>query len=78
MSLRKAIRSSIYRYVSSNDSQLFETLIERGLEGDSKGELALQASGEISVPVLLSVSGLGKTDMSGAVCAVMVDIPERK
>ncbi len=78
VSLEKAIGSSIYRYVSSTDLQLFEALIERGLKGNSKGELALQAAGEISVPVLLSVSGLRNTDMPGAVCAVMVDITERK
>ena len=78
VSLEKAIGSSIYRYVSSTDLQLFEALIERGLKGISKGELALQAAGEISVPVLFSISGLRNTDMPGAVCAVMVDITERK
>ncbi len=78
VSLEKVIGSSIYRYVSSTDLQLFEALIERGLKGNSNGELALKAAGEISVPVLLSISGLRNTDMAGAVCAVMVDITERK
>ncbi|MFO7737659.1 MAG: sigma 54-interacting transcriptional regulator [Desulfatiglandaceae bacterium] len=78
VSLEKVIGSSIYRYVSSTDLQLFEALIERGLKGNSNGELALKAAGEISVPVLLSISGLRNTDMPGAVCAVMVDITERK
>jgi formate hydrogenlyase transcriptional activator len=78
VSLEKAIGSSIYQYISSTDLQLFEALIERGLKENSKGELALQAGGEISVPVLLSISGLRHTDMPGAVCAVMVDITERK
>ena len=77
-SLEKVIGSSIYQYISSTDLQLFEVLLEQGLKGNSKGELALQAGGENSVPVLLSVSPLQRTDMPGAVCAVMVDITERK
>ncbi|MFC1895691.1 sigma 54-interacting transcriptional regulator [Thermodesulfobacteriota bacterium] len=77
-SLGKVIGSSIYPYISSKDLPLFEAFVERGLKGNSKGELALQAGGENSVPVLLSVSPLQLTDMPGAVCAVMVDITERK
>ena len=77
-SLEKVIGSSIYPYISSTDLQLFEALVERGLKGNSEGELALQAGGKNSVPVLLSVSPLQRTDMPGAVCAVMVDITERK
>jgi PAS domain S-box-containing protein len=76
--LEKVIGSSIYPYISSTDLQLFEALVERDLKGNSKGELALQAGGENFVPVLLSVSPLQRTDMPGAVCAVMVDITERK
>ncbi len=77
-SLEKVIGSSIYQYISSTDLQLFEALVEQGLKGNSKGELALQTGGENSVPVLLSISALQHTDMPGAVCAVMVDITERK
>jgi PAS domain S-box-containing protein len=77
-SLEKVIGSTIYPYISSTDIHLFEALVERGLKGNSKGELALQAGGENSVPVLLSVSPLQGTDMPGVVCAVMVDITERK
>ncbi len=77
-SLEKVIGSSIYQYISSTDLQLFKALIEQGLKGNSKGELALQAGSENSAPVLLSVSALQRTDMPGTVCAVMVDITERK
>jgi len=76
--LEKVIGSSIYQYISSTDLELFEALVERGLKENSKGELVLQAGGENTVPVLLSVSPLQPTDMPGAVCAVMVDITERK
>jgi PAS domain S-box-containing protein len=77
-SLEKVTGSSIYQYISSTDLQLFEVLLEQGLKGNSEGELALQAGGENFVPVLLAVSPLQRTDIPGAVCAVMVDITERK
>ncbi|HSN23211.1 MAG TPA: PAS domain S-box protein, partial [Methylomicrobium sp.] len=77
-SLEKVIGSSIYQYISAKDLHLFEALVEEGLKGNSKGELALQAGGENPVPVLLCVSRLQRTDIPGAVCAVMVDITERK
>jgi PAS domain S-box-containing protein len=77
-SLEKVIGSSIYQYISTTDLPLFEALVERGLKGNSKGELALQTGGENSAPVLLSISTLQHMDMPGAVCAVMVDITERK
>jgi PAS domain S-box-containing protein len=69
-SLEKVMGSSIYQYVNA--------LLEQGLKGNSKGELALQTGDETFAPVLLSISALLHTDMPGAVCAVMVDITERK
>ncbi len=77
-SLEKVIGSSIYQYISATDLPLFEVLLKQGLKGNSKGELALQTGGENSAPVLLSISTLQHMDMPGAVCAVMVDITERK
>ena len=75
--LEKVMGSSIYKYISSTDLQLFKKLVEGGFQGDNKGELTLKAEGENSVPVLLSLCALQCTDMPGAVCAVMVDITER-
>ena len=77
-SLEKVIGSSIYQYISSTDLQLFEALVERGLKGNSKVELALQTGGESSAPVFLSVSPLQPTDMPGAVCVVVTDLTEQK
>ncbi len=77
-SLEKVIGSSIYQYLSSTDLQLFEALVERGLKGNSKVELALQTGGESSAPVFLSVSPLQRTDMPGAVCMVVTDLTEQK
>src|SRR4030042_3089754 len=77
-SLEKVMGSSIYPYISSKDLQLFEALVEQGLKGTSKVELALQTGGENSAPVLLSVSPLQPTDMSGAVCMVITDLTEQK
>jgi PAS domain S-box-containing protein len=78
MSLEKVIGSSIYRYISSKDLQLFEALVEQGLQENSKVELALQTGGENSAPVLLSISALQPTDMPGAVCMVITDLTEQK
>jgi PAS domain S-box-containing protein len=78
-SLEKVMGSSIYQYFSSTDLQLFEGLFEQGLKGNgNKMELALQTGGETFTPVLLSISALQHTDMPGAVCAIMMDITERK
>jgi formate hydrogenlyase transcriptional activator len=77
-SLEKVIGSSIYQYISSSNLQLLEALVKRGLKGNGTEELVLQAGGENSVPVLFSVSPLQRTEMPGVVCAVMVDITERK
>ena len=48
--LEKVTGSSIYRYISSTDLQLFKTLLERGLKGNSKAELALQTGGDFLTP----------------------------
>jgi formate hydrogenlyase transcriptional activator len=77
-SLEKVTGSSIYQYISSTDLQLFEVLLEQGLKGNSKVELALQTGGENSAPVLLSVSPIQPTDMPGAVCMVVTDLTEQK
>ena len=62
-SLEEVMGSSIYQYISSTDLQLFEVLLEQGLKGNSKVELALQTGGGDSAPALLSVSPLQPTDM---------------
>jgi PAS domain S-box-containing protein len=77
-SLEKVIGSSITQYISSTDIQLFEVLLEQGLKGSSKVELALQTGGENSVPVFLSISALQDTDMPGALCMVVTDLAEQK
>jgi PAS domain S-box-containing protein len=76
--LEKVMGSSIHSYFSSANLQLFKVLLEQGLKGNSKGELVLQAGGENSAPILLSISPLQHMDIPGAVCAVMVDITELK
>jgi formate hydrogenlyase transcriptional activator len=77
-SLEKVMGSSISQYFSATDLQLFEVLLELGLKGNSKAELALQTGGENSTPVLLSISALQHTDNPGAVCMVVTDLTEQK
>ena len=76
--LEKVVGSSIYQYLSSTDTQLFKTLIERGMKGKSKAEMNLQAGCEKSVPVLLSMNNLQHTDMPGVLCMVVTDLTESK
>jgi len=78
MPLEKAMGSSIYQYISSADLQLFKALLERGLEKNSKAELALQTGGDNASPVYLSISALQHTDISDAVCMVVTDLTEQK
>jgi formate hydrogenlyase transcriptional activator len=74
----KALGSSIYQYISSKDLQLFDVLLERGLKGNSKVELALKTADDNSVPVYLSISALKHSDMSGMACMVITDLTEQK
>ena len=77
-SLEEVVGSSIYRYFSSTDLQLFETLVELGIEENTKMELALQSEGGHSVPALFSVSPLQITNVPGAICMVVTDLTEQK
>jgi formate hydrogenlyase transcriptional activator len=77
-SLEKVIGSPVYPYISATDLSLFETLVERGFEGNSKTELALQTGGENVAPVLLAASPLQLPDLPGAMCMVVTDLTEQK
>ena len=74
----KVAGSSIYQYIPSADLQLFETLIQRSLNENSKLELALLAGDKNAVPVLFSMSALQITEMPGAVCTIVTDLTEQK
>ncbi len=77
-SLEKVMGSSISQYISSTDLPLFKVLLEQGLKGNSKAELALQTEGENSTPAVVSISALQHTDMPGAVCMVVTDLTDQK
>jgi PAS domain S-box-containing protein len=77
-SLEKIVGSPIYKYFSLTDLQLFKALLKRGLKRNSKIELSLQAGGENSVPVLISVSYVKNTNMPGDLCMVVTDLSEQK
>ncbi len=77
-SLEKIMGSSIYPYFSSTDLPLFKGLLEQGLKGSSKLELALITGNKISAPALLSISALGHMDTRGSACMVVTDLTEQK
>ncbi len=76
--LEKVLGSSIFQYISSTDHELFKGLLEQGLKGNSKAELALQIVGEKSAPVFLSISTLQHTVLPGAACMVVTDLTVQK
>jgi formate hydrogenlyase transcriptional activator len=77
-SLEKVMGSSITRYISATDLPLFEALVERGLQENSKLELTLKTGGESSVAAFLSLSALQHADVPGAICMVVTDLTEQK
>jgi formate hydrogenlyase transcriptional activator len=77
-SLEKVIGSSLYSYFSSANRQLFKVLFEQGLMGTSKGELTLKAGDKNIASVLISISSLEKTGISGAACVVVTDLTDKK
>jgi len=76
--MEKVFGSSIYRFISSTDLQLFEILFEQGLKGNSKVDMALQTEGENPIPVLLSISAIQQKDVPGVACMVVTDLTEQK
>jgi len=77
-SMETVLGSSIHQYISSADFPVFEALLERGLKENGKMELALHTGGGGCVPVLLSISCLQHTDISGAACMVVTDLTDQK
>src|SRR5512145_851191 len=77
-SLDKIIGASIYPYFSSTDLPLFKGLLEQGLKGNSKLELALITGNKTSSPALLSISALRPMDTRGTACMVVTDLTEQK
>ncbi len=77
-SLENIIGTTIYRYFSSTDLPLFETLLAQGLTENRKLELALKTEGNNFTPVLLSISALRHTDTHDTVCMVVTDLTQQK
>jgi formate hydrogenlyase transcriptional activator len=77
-SMEKVVGSSIYQYFSSKNIKLFEALLKRGLKRNSKSELSLQAGGDNSVPVLISISAIRQEDIPRVLCLVITDLTDQK
>ena len=76
--LENVFGSSIFQYFSSGDHEFFKGLLEQGLKGGRKEELALQNGSEHPLPVLASMSPLQHPDTPGAVCLVVADLTDLK
>ncbi len=72
--LEKVIGSTIYRFISQSDKAAFRALKQK-LE---RGELALQAEDESTVPVYISINSLQLSESQEAFCVVVTDLTEQK
>jgi formate hydrogenlyase transcriptional activator len=76
--LEKVVGSSIYKYFSPKELQLFKVLFRQGLKGTSKMELSLNIGSDNFLPALLSISALENADVPGEACMVVTDLTEQK
>jgi len=75
MPLQAVIGTSIYRFIAPESAITFKSLLKQ--EKDM-GEIQLQAEGDVSVPVYLSVSSFQVEGSPNAWCLVATDLTEQK
>jgi len=75
--LNAVIGSSIRQLVTPADQQRLESLVHKGLNGSSKGEITLRAADGTLVSTTCSLSALPMPEAEG-VCLIATDITDRK
>lgn len=73
--LSDIIGTSIYRFVVPDNTITFKELLE---EEKGRGEINMQAAGNVLLPVYLSISSLQVNGSSDAWCLVITDLTEQK
>ena len=76
--LERLVTSAIVDYVAPPDREWFEALLSRGKQGDSKGEVRLQAADGALVPAYLSLSSMQIEGLPDTVCLAVTDLTEQK
>ena len=69
--------SSLFNCMGPGELNAFEKMLQAGITGSAKGEIALRAKGESLLPTHFSISPLLMGDFRGA-CAVVTDLTEQK
>jgi PAS domain S-box-containing protein len=76
--LERLITSPIVDYIALADRAWFEALLSQGKQGESRGEVRLQAADGALVPVYLSLSSLKLEGLPDTVCLAVTDLTEQK
>ena len=75
--LEALLGSSLRPYLAEEDLHRFDGLLLRGMVGLSRGEVRLRRSGNVLVPVQLSISALDVQGVRG-LCVIATDLTEQK
>jgi PAS domain S-box-containing protein len=76
--LERLITSPIVNYIAPADRAWFEALLSQGKQGESQGEVRLQAADGALVPAYLSLSSLKLEGLPDTVCLAATDLTEQK
>jgi PAS domain S-box-containing protein len=75
--VENVIGSEIYRFIAPTDTPSFESVLQRGRQGNSQGEICLERGDGQLNPVHLSLCPLESDDVP-CICMVAMDLTERK
>lgn len=75
--IENVIGSEIYRFIAPTDTPSFESVLQRGRQGNSQGEICLERGDGQLNPVHLSLCPLESDDVP-CICMVAMDLTERK
>ena len=76
--LERLITSPIVDYIAPADRAWFEALLSQAKQGESRGEVRLQAADGTLVPAYLSLSSLKLEGVPDTVCLAATDLTEQK
>jgi PAS domain S-box-containing protein len=75
--IENVIGFEIYRFIAPTDTPSFESVLQRGRQGNSQGEICLERGDGQLNPVHLSLCPLESDDVP-CICMVAMDLTERK
>ncbi len=76
--LESLMGDSLVPYISPDDREIFEALVEHGLQGSIRIEVRFQTGAGIELPVMLSLSPTDDVQSQRTFCLVATDLSEQK